>query len=62
MPEFEASNPNKPITVSTRGTENLNLNAAGSGALVCNISETRRMIINHNSTSINTSLNESGTC
>jgi hypothetical protein len=34
-PEFEDSVPYKPITISTRGTGNLNLYAAGNGALVC---------------------------
>jgi hypothetical protein len=62
---FQPSNdvliPNKSINVITRGTGNVNLNAVGNGALICNVSGTSRMIINNNSTSINSSLNVSGT-
>ncbi len=60
LPAFDPSVPNKSINISTRGTENLNLNAIGSGNLICYVSGTSRMIVNNNNVSINSSLNVSG--
>ena len=51
--------PNRSINISTRETGNVNINAEGNGFLICNVSGTSRMIINHYSTSINYSLNVS---
>ena len=60
IPAADPQQPNRSITISTRGTGNLNLNAVGNGALICNVSGTSRMIINNNNVSINSSLNVSG--